>query len=346
MFGTAVGDSLGLAAEGMGPETIRRLGRGQWRHRFFFGKGMVSDDTEHTFFVAQALLAHGDNALEFKRSLAWKFRWWLLGVPAGIGFGTLRAILKLWFFLPLEKSGVYSAGNGPAMRSAVIGAYFSDDRERIDEFVRCSTELTHRDPRALVGALAVAYAAAEAFACAGGRPLDSGALLERLSAIDRNDEEWIRIVGLMEECLVDFQSVDEFAAKMDLQAGVTGYVYDTVPVAIYGWLFHYGNFEAALTEVLSLGGDTDTVGAITGALAGIMAGELGISKQWIRGIAEWPRSVSVLRRVADALADGHSGPVRYFWPGVILRNAVMIIIVIGHVLLRLLPVGIRRRIGM
>ena len=348
ILGTAVGDALGLPAEGMGPETIKRLGWDKWRHRLFFGKGMVSDDTEHTFFVAQALLSHGENAIDFKRCLAWKLRWWLLGIPAGIGFGTLRAILKLWLFVPLNRSGVFSAGNGPAMRSAVIGARFSGDSERIDEFVRCSTELTHRDLRALVGALAVSYAAAEAFACASGWLLDSGALLERLRTLGKDDEEWIGIVSLMEECLTKFQSVGEFAARMNLQDGVTGYVYHTVPVAIYSWLFHYGNFEAALTEVLNCGGDTDTVGAITGALAGLTAGEAGIRKEWIADIMEWPRGVSVLRRVADGLArhsEGHSAPVRYFWPGVFFRNVLMIIIVLGHVFLRLLPAKIRRFIG-
>jgi hypothetical protein len=53
-----------------------------------------------------------------------RLRGWLLSLPAGIGFATLRAILKLWLGFPLNRSGVYSAGNGPAMRVAVIGAFF------------------------------------------------------------------------------------------------------------------------------------------------------------------------------------------------------------------------------
>ena len=68
---------------------------------------------------------------------------------------TARACLKLWLGFPPKRSGVYSAGNGPAMRSALLGAYFYDDRAHIERFVTASTTLTHTDPRALTGALAV-----------------------------------------------------------------------------------------------------------------------------------------------------------------------------------------------
>ncbi len=51
LLGTAVGDALGLPAENLSAETIRRRWQGQWRMAFIFGRGMVSDDTEHTLMV-------------------------------------------------------------------------------------------------------------------------------------------------------------------------------------------------------------------------------------------------------------------------------------------------------
>ena len=131
LLGTAVGDALGLPAEGMSADRIRRKWRGQWRHRFLFARGMISDDTEHTLFVAQALLSLGNDLHAFRRSLAWKLQLWLLGAPAGIGLATLKATLRLWVGFSPERSGVYSAGNGPAMRSAIIGTYFAADGPRI-----------------------------------------------------------------------------------------------------------------------------------------------------------------------------------------------------------------------
>lgn len=118
LLGTAVGDSLGLPAEGLSARRIKRRWPGPWRHRFVCGQGMVSDDTEHTVFVAQCLAESPDDSEDFQRKLAWKLRLWLFCLPAGIGFATLRAILKLWLGFPPSRSGVFSAGNGPAMRSA------------------------------------------------------------------------------------------------------------------------------------------------------------------------------------------------------------------------------------
>ena len=71
LLGTAVGDALGLPAENLSPERIRRMWGGHWRMRFLCGRGMISDDTEHTSMVAQALLSHPDDPISFQRSLAW-----------------------------------------------------------------------------------------------------------------------------------------------------------------------------------------------------------------------------------------------------------------------------------
>lgn len=84
----AVGDALGLPAENLSPRRIRRLWKGNWRMRFVLNRGMISDGTEHTLMVAQALLAHGREVTAFQRALARKFRWWFAGLPGGIGLAT------------------------------------------------------------------------------------------------------------------------------------------------------------------------------------------------------------------------------------------------------------------
>jgi ADP-ribosylglycohydrolase len=159
LLGTAAGDSIGLPSEGMSPRRIKKRWPGPLKQRLILGRGMVSDDTEHTVFVAQSLIAHPSDAKKFQRFLAWKLRWWMLTIPAGIGFATLRAILKLWTGFPASHSGIYSAGNGPAMRSAILGVFFRDDPEALTEYVTASTRLTHTDSRANTGALAVALCA-------------------------------------------------------------------------------------------------------------------------------------------------------------------------------------------
>src|SRR5260370_1250124 len=96
LIGIAVGDALGLPAEGLSARRIRRLFKGRWRHRLIFGHGMVSDDTEHAALVAQCVLANQHSPSGFRRALAWRLRWWLLSLPPAIGFATLRSIVRLW----------------------------------------------------------------------------------------------------------------------------------------------------------------------------------------------------------------------------------------------------------
>jgi ADP-ribosyl-[dinitrogen reductase] hydrolase len=329
LLGTAIGDALGLPAEGLSRDQIHRRWQGKWQHRFVFGHGMCSDDTEHTFFVAQALLSHPNDSVAFQHCLAWKLRFWLLGLPAGVGLATLRAILRLWLGFPASRSGVYSAGNGPAMRSAIIGAYFFDDPAKRKEFVLAATRLTHTDPKASTAALAVAEAAASVILA---QPPHEWAA--KLRSLDHG-EEWFTICQKLEDGLAAELSVDAFAETLGLPNAVSGYSYHSVPVALYAWLRSPTDFRATLTSALNCGGDTDTIGAIVGALAGACAGTDGIPGEWLRGTYEWPRSLGLLDQAAARLArqklgSRPLGPVKYFWPGLIPRNVAFLFIVLAH----------------
>src|SRR5258708_7033290 len=91
ILGTPAADALALPYENLSRRRGPRLLGEPDRYRFLFGRGMVSDDTEHTCMVAQALTATGGQPDAFARSMAWRLRGWLLTMPAGIGFATLRA---------------------------------------------------------------------------------------------------------------------------------------------------------------------------------------------------------------------------------------------------------------
>lgn len=298
---------------------------------------MISDDTEHAIMVAQSLLDHPNDVAAFTRALAWRMRWWFLGLPAGVGLATARACLKLWLGFPASKSGVYSAGNGPAMRSAIIGAFFADNQERLVEYVRASTVMTHTDPKALVGALAVAHMAA--WSVNNGSNSDVSAILKQLQNLGA-DSEWI---GTLEKISLSFAqkvSVEDFGGQFG-SMGVSGYMYHTVPVAIYAWLVNQKDFHKGLTSVLNCGGDTDTIGAITGALLGATTGPQGIPTEWISGIGDQPRSVALLRKIASQLALQKAtrnpvGHVSYAWPLIIPRNMFFLLVVLSHGVLRLL----------
>jgi ADP-ribosylglycohydrolase len=342
LLGSAVGDALGLPAEGLSPRRRRKLMPGPWRHRFVFGRGMVSDDTEHALFVAQSLLRHPDDPEAFQRRLAWHLRWWFAALPAGIGMATAKACIKLWFGFPPSRSGVFSAGNGPAMRSAIIGGYFHDRPEMLQRFVCASTQLTHTDPKALVGADAVALVAAWAVEHVPSLLPCAETIAEKLAKLGVDDTEWRAAIDRIPKAIGSQESVPTFATSLGLEGGVTGYIYHTVPVAVFAWLRHYGDFRATVEAALDCGGDTDTVGAIAGALAGATVGAARIPKAWIQGVIDWPRSVRLIRKTAERLCDqqGQTSPlgeVPYFWAAVLPRNLFFLLVVLMHGFRRLAP---------
>src|SRR5579863_576497 len=332
LLGTAVGDALGLPMENFSSERIKRRWPGPLRMRFFFGRGMISDDTEHTLMVAQALLSHPADSATFQRALAWKLRWWFLGLPAGVGLATARACLKLWLGFSPERAGVKSGGAGPAMRSAILGACFADDPTKRREFVSACSRLTHQSWQAETAALAVAEAVALTVSSAGNPEIEK--VLSMLRSLSP-EAEWQARISDLQSSLAAKDSVRDFASKLGLQRGVTGYSLHVVPVALYAWLRHPDDFRAALTGAIECGGDNDTVGAICGALSGVANGINSMPEEWTNRLWDWPRSRVLIERVGNRLVEQRNsavplGPVRYFWPAIIPRNLFFLAIVLAH----------------
>jgi ADP-ribosyl-[dinitrogen reductase] hydrolase len=330
LLGTAVGDSIGLPYEGLSPRRAARIFRGPLSHHLLPARGMVSDDTEHACFTARALLVAGDDVDRFGRELASSLRWWLAGLPAGVGLATLRAILKSCAGFPPHRSGVFSAGNGPAMRSAVIGVVHGADAARLKDFVRRSTVLTHSDPKAFHGALAVAVAA--------HRRATPGDYLQRLESLLEGEgaTEFIDLARRAAASAGRNESVATFAQAIGSKNGVSGYMLHTVPCVLHAVFRHGDDFGAGLAELVAAGGDTDTAGAIYGGIVGARVGPEVIPAQWLTGIVEWPRSTAWIRGLADALATGRRCP-RYFVPAIPLRNAFFLAVVLAHGFRRLAP---------
>jgi ADP-ribosylglycohydrolase len=342
LLGTAVGDALGLPTEGLSPRRAKRLFGARRGHRLVLHRGMISDDTEHALLVSSCLLRSPHSPEEFAGHLATSLRWWLASLPPGIGMATLRSALRLWLGYGPARSGVRSAGSAPATRAAPIGAYWASSPHLIDAYVDAATMLTHSDARAAIGAAAVAHLVGWTVRENPRQCPRRDELVDLLRTAGPDNEEWSSLIQSIVAAQDSHLTVDRFAHRLGLEHGVSGYVFHTVPVAVYAWLRHFGDFEGTLWAVLDCGGDTDTTGAIGGALAGTLVGESGIPRAWIDGILDWPRSPGHLRLVADRLC-GHgtrheaAGPVRYFWPALPVRNLFLLGVVLAHGLRRLLP---------
>lgn len=340
LLGTAVGDALGLPYEGLSRRRAARIFGRADRHRLLFGYGLVSDDTEQSCMVAQALIASGGEGRRFGRSLAWRLQFWLLALPAGVGLATGRAILKLWIGFPPHRSGVFSAGNGPAMRSAILGVAV-EDRAELRSLVRISTRITHTDPKAEYGAFAVALAAQMAWQ-KGGAVAAEEYRNQLALQLGTEGEELNRLVAAVVDSVQRGQSTADFAGEgLHLPQAVGGYVYQTVPVALHAWLSFPTDYRRAVQAVIGCGGDTDTTAAIVGGIVGAAVGKAGIPAAWLADLREWPRSVAWMERLGERLAQAQAGqtsqPLPLAVAAIPLRNLLFLGIVLLHGLRRLLP---------
>ncbi|MCW1887100.1 ADP-ribosylglycohydrolase family protein [Luteolibacter flavescens] len=328
LLGGALGDSLGLPAEGLNARRIARMWRGEWRHRFFFGRGMVSDDTEHAVMTALSLAKNSRDPDAFAKDLAGRLRWWFAGIPAGVGLATAKSAMKLWLGASPARSGVWSAGNGPLMRAPVIGVHFADDTENRDRFSDASTRITHSDPRALEAARLIAKAAT----LATDGVQNQIVILDSLERQIESAEMKTRF-PLLRSGLADGIDVGTFADSFGRKPGfVSGFAPDTAAVAIFAWLRHRGDFRSTVTTVIAAGGDTDTVAFVAGSLAGIDAKAEGMPPEWIAGLKDWPLDGALLSRPDPPES------LRYpVWPLSLVRNGCFLLIVLAHALRRLLP---------
>lgn len=343
ILGCAVGDALGLPFEGLSCGRVRKLRPLPLRHRLIFGHGMLSDDTEHLCLTAHALVRSGGSCEPFGRSLAWQLRRWFLSLPPATGLATLRACVKLCIGLPWNYSGVYSAGNGPAMRAPIIGVCFAREPEKAIVLTRISTLITHTDPKAVAGSIAIACAASLAGA---GTRIATGDYLKRaqtlMAAGDDASTELMHLLQRAARSVDGGESTTDFAASLGLDRGISGYMYHTVPVVIHAWLANQFDFSGSVAQLIQCGGDTDSTAAIAGAIAGAQCGIEGIPAELVREIADWPRTPSWLRRMADAAstaAESHqsAGPPALPIPFTLARNLLFLPIVLAHGFRRLFP---------
>lgn len=342
LIGTAIGDALGLSYEGVSKKRVKKIFPNLDKYHFFLNKGMISDDTEHACITAQAIISSGGNSEEFGVRMSQKLRVWLLGLPAGIGLATLKAILKMWIGFPFDKSGIYSAGNGPAMRAPIIGVCFGDNPELLKEFIKVSTRITHTDPKAEYASLAIALAA---YLASLEETIIPEIYLAKLK--DLLPQDAIEFIALVEKVITSInkkESTEIFAESLGLEKGITGYIYHTVPVVLHCWLTNQNDYNKGIKEIIACGGDTDTTAAILGGIIGVRVGEDGIDKSLRANFFEYPRSLKWLRELGLKLAKSLDSEnfesqkeLEISMIAIFIRNLFFMLIVLLHGFRRLLP---------
>src|SRR6478752_5289106 len=261
--GLAVGDALG--SQFFVPVNYpllkrRELPPGPWQW---------TDDTEMACSVVSVLAAHervDQDALahsfahhhDFDRGYGPAVNRMLRLVREGEDWRTLAAELF---------NGQGSWGNGAAMRIAPLGAWYADDPEQATHQAEISAYTTHQHREAVVGAMAVAAAAALAADPAG--PPSAETLLDGVIALVPRSAVGAGLRRARD--MLDYGDAATVAAV--LGSGRRTSAHDTVPFALWSAARSLGDFERAFWVTAQVAGDVDTTCSIVGGV--VASGKAG-----------------------------------------------------------------------
>lgn len=270
MVGTAVGDCLGRPIEGnlnVGERYIQEILTSP-------PKLLYTDDTAMTMGLVGSLLDRGGfSGPDMARRFAQDYR----DEPhRGYGANVVDVFENVLEGAPWDQAaasqfgGEGSYGNGAAMRVAPVAVWAFPD---VDEAVRLAEEtarVTHTHPVGVEGAVIQAVAACHALR----DDFDSKALLHALDSRVET-EEFRAKLDILPSCL---ERDDDERAILHLGHWVSAR--NSVVTALYCFLLSDG-FQNAIVRAIRLGGDTDTIGAMAGALAGARYGYREIPDIWL-----------------------------------------------------------------
>lgn len=300
ILGLAAGNALGLPVEGESAHAIRR--------HFPAGINEVSveerhrpwdDDLSQAAILAELLLESGELDPE---AFASRLVVWARENGRGIGGLTQSAIEELsrtgspqeaarvaW-----ERNAMSNAGNGAVMRCPPVALRHMRSGADLIQTARTSALVTHYDPRCEWSTVVTTVALAT---CLNGKPVAVQDLAVAVKAI--GGDEWL--ADSLEQVAEAIHSVEGATLKeLELDDPVDmGYTLKAMQVALW-CMAQSGGFEQTVVAVVNEGGDTDTNGALAGAVMGARLGASSIPNRWLDNIADVQR----LTGLADRLFEG------------------------------------------
>lgn len=299
LLGLAVGDALGGKLEAQSADRIRS--------RFPTTDDLIdypqeeiwyTDDTQMAVGLAEALIECGQVVEEVL------CRAFVANYTPSRGYGRgARAVLDA-----MEDGQDYqqvadeyfpggSFGNGAAMRVAPVGLLFHHDLGRLWEQARLSALPTHRHPLGIEGAQLLALAVAS---CVRMEQFDRDGFFAQLIGACESDEYRAKLVEASR-----IHSPDDLAALGNRIEAL-----HSVPTAIASFALTPASFGSAVGNVIFLGGDTDTLAAMAGALSGAFLGACRLPKRLVGLLESSPKGREYLRYLAgQLLAVYHRGSV-------------------------------------
>lgn len=296
LIGLAIGDAVGAKFEAQSGDFIhKRFSTSAALLEYPTEEIWYTDDTQMTIGVAETLLAEGE-IREAKlcaafvanyvpsRGYAWGARDVLNAMEEGRDYGAVAE----------KRYPGGSYGNGAAMRVAPVGLFFRDDFERLWTQARASAWPTHRHPLGIEGAQLLALA------------------IGLVSGWDSFDRE--RFFAALLEKVESEVYRDKLTLASSTQS-LTGLgngiqALESVPTALASFALAPDSFADTIANVIFLGGDTDTLAAMAGALSGAYLGLSQLPQRLVQLLETSPKGRDYLVQLGARLFEKYENLVK------------------------------------
>ena len=277
IIGVATGDALGAPLEFMRADEIRRTYGGSVREMVGGGwlsvePGEVTDDTQMTLAVAEGIVA-GKTQEEIYTETGANFMLWYSNAPKDIGMTCAAVISAMcnkttngaeeWLEeskILYSKTNGKTAGNGALMRTIYPALYYHNTEEA-EQIASRIGYMTHWHEASDIAVRLYTRA---------------------VNKIVNSDMDETAAKAKVEEIMAPIRQRAKYTENRP-----TGYSIDSLICAINA-IRDTETFEDALIYAVNLGGDADTIGAITGGLAGAIYGAEQIPVRWTVKLANKP----------------------------------------------------------
>jgi len=299
ILGCFLGDAFGSGFEGMNPEKAM-FHLGNLSKKFTRN---YTDDTDMTLALAESIIQSSgmspeDIAKQFSLSC---------DLTRGYAIGTIKAVLALraglkWYEVAriVFKDG--SFGNGAAMRVSPVGLFYHHDLEELRRAVMEQANITHVHPLGQWGAVMQAHSVGLAVSQNPKGPFKKEQMITDLREILWGGPiEYMKALNKIEEMVVQGKKLQSLKVVQSLGNGVEAHF--SVPSACYIAITYSPDFCDAIRAAISLGGDTDTIAGMVGAIVGAHVGEKGLPVEWIDQLEDGSRGRSFARALADRLFE-------------------------------------------
>jgi ADP-ribosylglycohydrolase len=298
LLGVAIGDTLGHPFEGKLRSQIysyfENFDEFLKKNKDIFRT--YTDDTQLTLHTAEALIKGSGFQIEHFLD---EYVNWLEDPPIGPGYGCISSIRKLKFGIPWKEAASNSGGNGTTMRIAPIGLFYCKAPKALKTAAIKSSIITHSHPAASAGAVVIASAIAYLIE----KNPETGFSIEEFfdvitkSISNSQDDIWEEFIQILFKLKSNLNRPIESGLIKFSQAGVKSpyfieqylgkafvhpYTISTVVCSIFIFLKRLTSFKECILELATAGGDSDTVGAIGGSLAGSYFGIQNIPPDLIK----------------------------------------------------------------